>query len=200
MEKHRVWEHIDHERQYLRDLLAGLDPDQWEHPSLCTGWRVREVAAHVVSSPATSPGQAALALLRAKGNLNKMIDTMAHEAAAASAAEIVARYDQYAGSRRRPPGTVVLDPLCDVLVHTQDIARPLGIDYQPDPEVVALCLSRARQAALAFGTRALVRGHRFEATDADWSAGRGDLLRGPALELLLLLTGRLTADQVRAQA
>lgn len=194
----QLWQNIDAERRHLRDLLAGLDPEQWEQPSLCAGWRVQEVAAHVLSSPSTPPAQAALALLRAGGNFNKMIDTTARAAAAAAPAEIVAGYDRYAGSRRHPPGTTVADPLCDVIVHTQDIARPLGIEYRPAPEAVALGLSRARQVAILFGTRAVARGYRLEATDADWAAGSGDLLRAPALELMLLLTGRLSVPEVRA--
>lgn len=197
MDKNQLWAGIHHERQNLRDLLAGLDDDQWDQPSLCAGWRVREVAAHVLTSPATSPTQAALALLRAGGNFNKMIDATARAAAAASTDDIIAGYDQHAESRRHPPGTTVADPLCDIVVHSQDIARPLGIEYRPDPRVVALGLPRTRQLAVLFGTRRLSRSYRFEATDAEWAAGRGELLRAPALELMLLLTGRLTVDGVR---
>src|SRR5690349_21972608 len=31
----------------LAELLDGLPPARWETPSLCEGWRVREVVAHL---------------------------------------------------------------------------------------------------------------------------------------------------------
>lgn len=37
------------ERAEMADFLESLSAEQWEAPSLCAGWRVRDVAAHVVS-------------------------------------------------------------------------------------------------------------------------------------------------------
>src|SRR5829696_3067782 len=37
------------ERAELADFLQTLSPSQWEAPSLCADWRVRDVVAHVIS-------------------------------------------------------------------------------------------------------------------------------------------------------
>jgi uncharacterized protein (TIGR03083 family) len=190
MDRDLVWGHIHAERTALRDLLADLTPQEWETPSLCAGWRVREVAAHLMIAPAVGPGEAVREVVKAAGRVNVMIDRTTRRAAQRPVAEILADFTTYAGSRRHPLGTTILDPLLDVLVHTQDIVVPLGRRHDMPLEAVALVLPRVRWLAPAFGTFGLVRSHRFEATDLDWSVGRGELVRGTAQELLMALTGR----------
>ena len=47
MDRDEVWRAIDAERISLADLLDSLGEREWETPSLCAGWRVRDVAAHL---------------------------------------------------------------------------------------------------------------------------------------------------------
>ncbi len=47
----------EQERRDLADLAATLTSEQWDAPSLCEGWRVRDVVAHVVSYEGLSGGQ-----------------------------------------------------------------------------------------------------------------------------------------------
>ena len=47
MDSNTVWQHIDSERTRLADLLESLPPAAWEQPSLCRGWSVRDVGAHL---------------------------------------------------------------------------------------------------------------------------------------------------------
>ena len=42
------WTEIAQERRDIADLLEGLTPEQWETPSLCSRWTVRELTAHLV--------------------------------------------------------------------------------------------------------------------------------------------------------
>ncbi|GAA1865548.1 hypothetical protein GCM10009836_52420 [Pseudonocardia ailaonensis] len=49
------------ERGDLAELLATLEPEQWDAPTLCDEWRVREVVAHMVSYDELSPLQTAIA-------------------------------------------------------------------------------------------------------------------------------------------
>jgi len=190
MDRDLIWSHIHEQRRALAAMLADLDEDEWSHPSLCAGWRVREVAAHVISSPAMTIGPMVTAVTGAGFRYNHMVDREARRRAQRPVADILADYATYDGSRRRPPGTATLDPLIDVLVHTQDIAIPLGRHHAASPEAAALALPRARRVAWIFGTSGFVRRHRFEATDAEWSAGKGELVRGTAQDLLLTITGR----------
>jgi uncharacterized protein (TIGR03083 family) len=86
-----VREAIAAQRRDLVDLLAGLDAANWEAPTLCDGWRVREVAAHITMPFRLSMGRFALEMLRARGNFNKMADRSARADAAVMSSEELVR-------------------------------------------------------------------------------------------------------------
>jgi uncharacterized protein (TIGR03083 family) len=190
VEKAAVWQTIHAERAALADLLETLADDEWEHESLCAGWRVRHVAAHIISSPQASLRSMAVEMLRARGNFNRCIHEQALRAGARPVDQIVADYRRYAGSRRHPPGTVTLDPLLDILVHTQDIVIPLGRVHAMPPAAAAAAANRVWRVPFPFWARRRFRGFRFAATDVPWCAGRGLTVEGPMEALLLLVTGR----------
>ena len=117
--------YIDEQRADLADFLDTLTPEQWETPSLCPGWTVRQAAAHITQST-TNWGRLTFELLRSGFRFNAVTLRMAREDRRTSE-QITAALRGMVGGRRRPPGTAVADPLTDVLVHGQDIAVPLGI-------------------------------------------------------------------------
>jgi uncharacterized protein (TIGR03083 family) len=190
----QVWPAVHRERRALADLLESLDAAEWDHPSLCQGWRVRDVAAHVISSPQVTPGAMVTAAVRARGRFHRMTDAEARRLGARPPAEILHDYRRLDGSRRRPPGTRPLDPLLDVLVHTQDIAVPLGRRHDMPPEAARAALAHVwRLPALFFPARRELSGVRLVATDTGWTHGQGPTVEGPAAALLLLTTGRRAA-------
>ena len=194
MEKAEIWRTIHTERAALADLLEALEPAEWDRPSLCDGWRVREVAAHVISSPQTGALAMMSAAIRARGRFHRLTDLEAHRLGARPPSEIVGEYRRLDGSRRHPPGTTVLDPLLDVLVHTQDIVVPLGRRHDMPVEAARVAAGRVqRLPGFFFPSRRLVAGVRLKATDTAWSAGSGPLVEGPMQALLLLMTGRHSA-------
>ena len=151
---------------------------------------MRDVAAHTISSSDYSTPGMLIGFVRARGDFNTMMDRLAREQGAQPVDRILARYERQARSRRRPPGTKPQDPLVDVLVHSQDIAIPLGREH-PMP------IEPAREAAAFVWTRGFPydarRGNpgiRFEATDVDFVVGDGETVRGPIGAILLALTGR----------
>jgi uncharacterized protein (TIGR03083 family) len=95
-----------------------------------------------------------------------------------------------------------VEPLIDILVHTQDIVRPLGRRHAMPPEAATVAADRCRLLAPLTGSSRVVRGLRMVATDAAWSRGRGPTVEGPMEELLMLCagrapdTGRLAGDGV----
>jgi uncharacterized protein (TIGR03083 family) len=103
--------------------------------------------------------------------------------------ELVAQLRETAGSPHRPPGTKVQDPLVDVLVHGQDIARPLGRTRVIPLDRAEVALGYVWSSSF-YGVRKRFRGLRLVATDLDWAAGDGPEVRGAAAELLLAATGR----------
>lgn len=188
-----VWAAIDRERLDLADLLDELTDAEWEHPSLCAGWRVRDVVAHLALAQ-TGPARAALDLARARGSLPRMIHDSAVRHARLPRGELVAQIRAMAGSRRTAPGVSPLEPLLDVLVHGQDVAVPLGRPRSMPVEAARTCATRVWTMPWPMSaTFPRPRGLRLVATDADWSAGEGELVTGPVQALLLLLTGRTDA-------
>lgn len=192
MDTQAVWAHIHAERLALAATLADLTPEQWQADSLCAGWTVQDVAAHVISHPligwAQMPGMVARNFGR---SYNAMIFREVKRMGASSTREsILAAYAAFDGCTRKVPTTTVLEPLMDCLVHHQDIVRPLGLRRDMDPEAAAVAADRARTLAFLSGTRKLLKSSRMVATDVDWVRGSGPTITGPMQELLMVCMGR----------
>jgi len=184
-----IWTTIDDERAGLADLLEHLPPADWERPSLCAGWRVRDVAAHLALAH-TGLTAGLPALVRARGSFDRMIDQTAREHAVVPTAQVVAEIRAMRGSRRHAVGTSIVEPLTDVLVHGQDIAWPLGIRRSVPPAAAAISASRTWSLNWPFWPRRRLRGLALQATDHPWRVGAGEPVTGSMGDLLLLLTGR----------
>lgn len=193
MDSNTIWQHIDSQRSALADILTGLSQEQWAAPSLCEAWTVRDVAAHVAWEDVRLH-QVPVPLIRARFDSNVMIRDTALRSRL-SHAEIVAKIRSFEGRRVRPPFVSDMEPLTDVMVHTQDICIPLGLDHEPPQD--ALMASIVRMVALNEGRLRLrppLRNTRLVATDAEWEHGDGDrVLRGSLKHLLLAVAGRRVA-------
>jgi uncharacterized protein (TIGR03083 family) len=200
MHEDDLWAAIDTQRHRTVDLLESLPPGDWDRPSLCDGWLVRDVAAHLTLQQLTL-GSVLVRVLRHPrilGPVNHVIHESARIEARHPTEQLIARIRAMIGSRRHNLGVTPQETLIDIVVHGQDIAIPLDRTLAVDPEVAAVAARRVwsyrltrRQRSKAKVFRSLpLQGHRLVATDADWSTGEGPELRGPALSLLLLLTGR----------
>jgi uncharacterized protein (TIGR03083 family) len=191
-----VWSVVDGGRLGLAELLGGLSEEQWECPSLCAGWRVRDVAAHLTLAH-TGPIAAAVGMARARGSFDRMVRDTARRHAAVPPVRLIAELRAMVGSRRHAPGVSHLEPMLDVLVHGQDIAIPLGIPCPMPVDAAAAAATRVWTMgwpmSRAFRARSRLSGLRLVATDVDWSVGEGHRVEGPVEALLLLLTGRTAA-------
>jgi uncharacterized protein (TIGR03083 family) len=192
MDREQSWQVIAEQRLGLACLLKGLSDAEWEQPSLCAGWRVRDVAAHVAMAPQV-PGLGSMLAdgIRARGSFHRLNHDSAVRHAARPTRDIVAELRTYAESRRLPVVTNYRNILFDVLVHSQDIAIPLGREYPMPAEAAVAGAERVWTMGWPFWARRRLDGVRLRATDTDWSAGAGSELRGPITMLLLLFTGRI---------
>ena len=193
MDERAVWAATDRARLQLADLLESLAAPDWDRASLCAEWRIRDVVAHLALAH-TGPAQALLDMVRAGGSFDRMIRDSARRHAQAPTERLVAEIRSMAGSRRKAPGVSHLEPLLDVLVHTQDIALPLGLVCTMAVDAAAAAATRVWTMgwplSAAFHARRRLGHLRLVATDTDWRAGDGALVTGPIQPLLLLLTGR----------
>lgn len=182
------------ERADMADFLDSLQPHQWELPSLCVGWRVRDVLAHVVSFEEHGKVDLARRLAKARFNPAKLNDVALAEYSTFSPAELVA----FLRTHLEPQGATALFGggvgLVDGLIHHQDIRRPLGI---PRTIPTQRLLYALRFAVTAPPIRGFwnARKVRLVATDLDWARGRGPEARGEAEAVLMALAGRSGAAQ-----
>jgi uncharacterized protein (TIGR03083 family) len=196
-----IWAAIDEERGSLADLLEQLSPAEWEHPSLCAGWRIRDVAAHLALAQ-MGIRRAAPAFVRARGSFNGMIRSTALAHAVVPTDQLIAEIRGMVGSRRHAPGITSVEPLTDVLVHGQDVVLPLGRERPVPPAAAAISATRTWAKGWPFWARRRMRGVSLSATDHPWQVGNGNRVEGSMGDLLLLLTGRtgvlprLTGDGV----
>ena len=179
-------------RRAVADLLEGLDEAQLSTPSLCRGWDVRTVGAHLAEAAAPGGlGGLLVDLVRAGGRLHRANDVSARRAARRPVAVTVALLRERAESRFTPPVTGPRAPLTEVLVHEGDIRVPLGLPHDPEIPAVRIALDFVTTGRpVGFVPRGRLRGLRLVGTDLDWSRGDGAEIRGRGIDLLMAACGR----------
>ena len=179
------------ERLGLCDLLDTLDADDWQTPSLCAGWTVHHVVAHLTLTTRDSVWDLIKGAIAARGDFNRMTADMArHHADRFAPPDLIGQLRATAASTRRTPMSSRLDPLVDILVHAQDIVRPLGRTHPTPPEHALPAVVHAMNSRWYGGSKRF-DGVTLIATDSDWSAGTGGSeVCGTMGDLLLLATGR----------
>jgi len=184
------WSAVTAMRLTVADLLEELTPQQWERPSLCAGWRVRDVAGHLSLIPTITTWEMVRAAPRGRFNPHRINTLLARKYAEASPATIVARIREHADERRTAKVLDVRDSLFDLVVHSQDIAVPLGRTVDVPVASARAGLDRVWEMGWPFRAAQRLGGLRLRATDTEWERGEGPEVEGTALALLLLLTGR----------
>ncbi|MFG3615313.1 maleylpyruvate isomerase family mycothiol-dependent enzyme [Nocardia sp. NPDC047654] len=191
LDRESSWQIIEQQRRAIAGLLAELSPEEWDHPSLCAGWRVRHVAAHLAMTPSPPPVGVMIATgLRAGGDYNRLVDLLARRYADVPVAQLVSDIRDQAAARRMPVLTNYRNVLMDTVVHGQDIAIPLGRTLELPPAAAAAAIARAVTLGRPVFDHRRLRGIRLRATDIDWSHGTGPEVHGPVTALLLAVTGR----------
>jgi uncharacterized protein (TIGR03083 family) len=194
MEQGETWAAIDQQRRALVRLLESLSVEDWSQPSLCGGWTVRQVAAHLALQNTTwSAMPRAMADAVRYGGMNGAIHAMACRHAQLAVEVIIAEIRDRIGVHRPLPTVTFRESAIDYLVHGQDIAIPLRRVMAMPPELAMLAADRVWSTSRMFHARKKLSGYRLIADDTSWSAGHGQEVRGPIGALLLLLTGRPAA-------
>ncbi|MGW0247350.1 maleylpyruvate isomerase family mycothiol-dependent enzyme [Nocardia goodfellowii] len=181
---------IQAERSELADILAGLDESDWDKPSLCQGWRVREVVAHITMPFRMSLPKFALEMVKARGDFNRMADRVARkETAQISAAEFVRCLRDNIAHPWKPPGGKLVDSLSHDIIHGLDCTVALGLDrVVPADRLEYAIRDQSPKSIEFFGVD--LSGVQLRAEDMDWGYGSGTPLTGRAQDLLLVQCGR----------
>lgn len=188
-----VWSLVHAERAALIEDLKNLEAHQWDEPSLCGGWTVHDVVAHLVDTARATRLRFVVGLVGARFDFDLQNARGVARARGSSPQETLQRLAEVATRTSTPPAP--LDSrLVEEIVHGEDIRRPLGLARRYPPEAVVRALRLQTRTAASFGgAKELVAGVRLTASDADVSIGSGPSVNGTALALLLAVCGRRVA-------
>ena len=184
-----IWSLVHAERAALAADLAGLTPEQWATASLCEGWSVEQVLAHQVFTARTSVLGFFTGLAKAGFSFDRFTANGVKDGSKGGSAAVLASYRDIATATTSPPGPKV-SWLGEELIHGEDIRRPLGISRDYPAAAVVPTLDFYKSSSLIVGAKKRIAGLSLTATDADWSHGTGEAVSGPAISLLMAMTGR----------
>jgi uncharacterized protein (TIGR03083 family) len=187
-----IWPVVHAERRALAADLAGLTPEQWATPSLCGGWSVHDVLAHMVATAKETPPRFLVGMLTSGFRLSRMTEKRIAEERAGGPAATLAAFRAVETARSAPPGPK-LSWLGEALVHGEDIRRPLGIAHEYPVASVTAVTDFYASSNVLIGGKNRVAGLTLQATDTEWSHGSGPVVSGPARALMLATTGRKAA-------
>ncbi|MGA3353954.1 MAG: maleylpyruvate isomerase family mycothiol-dependent enzyme [Acidimicrobiales bacterium] len=184
-----VWPMIQTEREACAELFATLTPEQWAADTWCKGWTVRDVGAHLIASTRQSPVVFFSGLAKAGFSFDKMVDADAKRIGAAGTDALAVEMRSGAMRRNHPPGPVTA-MLGEMVVHGEDIRRPLGLRRDYPEETLVTVADFYKGSNLIIGAKRRISGLRLKATDASWATGDGPELSGPMASLVVAMTGR----------
>ena len=175
---------------WLADVLDGLPDVAWDTPSLCAGWRVREVVAHITMAVRYTPPEFYAELEACEGDFTLLSNRVAARDAALPTTTLVANLRDDALHAWIPPGGGLIGALTHVVVHGLDITVPLGVARPaPDETVLAVLDHLTLEGGHAnFGVE--LDRLCLQATDIDWTFGSGTPMSGTTADLALFLSGR----------
>jgi len=176
-------------REYLElaDLLEEAPASLWDAPSLCAGWRTREVAAHMTMPARLTESEFMTELQAAGGDFTKLSNTVAVRDGALAPTALLAALRSPTLHHWEPPGGTREGALVHAVIHGLDITEATGLDRRVPAETVTRVLTLVGTGHI-FGVD--LDGVELRATDLDWSQGSGSLLTGTAQVLALLACGR----------
>jgi uncharacterized protein (TIGR03083 family) len=150
---------------------------------------VEEVVAHLTAAASIGRLRWLTSVVGARFDFDRHNDRRLAEHRGATPAETLKRFRAVVTSTTAPWGHTAAW-LGEVVVHAQDIRRPLGLSRTPS---VAATTEVARFFAghdFTVASRSIIEGLRIEATDGPFAAGTGPLIRGTTIALTMAMAGR----------
>ncbi|WP_040837703.1 maleylpyruvate isomerase family mycothiol-dependent enzyme [Nocardia brevicatena] len=188
-----VWPVVRAERLALIADLDELTDEQWLTPSLCSGWTVHDVLAHIVATAKTSRPSFFRDFALARFDFHRFTANGVARERSARPRETLERLRAVVDRKTSPPAPRD-SRLVEMIVHGEDIRRPLGIPRTYPTAAMADALRMQVRTTVDFGGgKELVGGLALVAEDTELSFGSGPAVRGPLLSLLLAASGRAVA-------
>ena len=179
----------------LAERLTDLDVEQWNAPSLCAEWRIRDVLAQVTAGAEGAFGVGAVlgGMLRHGFSFNRWLAADGKSRGQQDPSLILKGFRNVADNRNEQAEAPSVAGLMHVVIHGQDMCRPLGITRDlPEAHLVPVA-DFVKQDRHRFGAKNRIAGLTLTATDIDWSHGNGPEVTGPAEALVMMMAGRRVA-------
>ena len=188
----QLWDLTHEQRARVADVLAGISETDWATPSLCTGWSVKDVVAHMVSTHLMTPGKFIGGFVTAGFNFHKFSQRNVDSLADRTPQQLLQEYRDTMGRSTAPPGPKATW-LAEAVIHGEDVARVVGASVPvAAPALITVADYTRRTKPLLHG-KERSEGLTLTATDVSWSAGEGPEVRGPAAALIMAMAGRAPA-------
>jgi len=184
-----TWKHIHAERRQMAETWTAMSSGQWTAQSWCQGWSVQDTAGHIVAAAEQTPPNFYKELASAGFRFNVFTDRGARRLGAVGPDELVRRLRARTSTTNHPPAPVMA-MLGEIVVHSEDIRRPLGLKHQPPEAALVAVADSWKNSNLLIGSKRRITGLRLRATDTEWVHGDGPEVSGPLLSLILAMTGR----------
>ncbi|GAB2586429.1 hypothetical protein Aab01nite_51580 [Paractinoplanes abujensis] len=185
------WAPLRAEYAALAGDLAALDDAQWAKQSLCGEWTVEEVTAHLTAACSLSLARWLGSMIGARFDADEHNRRRLAEFRGTTPTATLTRF-RTAGAQAKGPSGHVDAWLGEVVVHGQDIRRPLGLGRTPDGAVVERVARFYASRNFAVPTKTAAAGLRLKATDGPFAVGDGPLATGTTLALTMAMAGRAT--------
>ncbi|HEX5523959.1 MAG TPA: maleylpyruvate isomerase family mycothiol-dependent enzyme, partial [Pedococcus sp.] len=152
-------------------------------------WTVRDVVAHMTATASLNPRTFLVRFASTGFNFQKFVNGEIRKHLGPDSGATLAAFRAVQHSTSAPPGPKP-SWLGEVVVHSEDIRRPLGISHTYDPAAVRQVADFYKGSNTLIGTKNRIAGLTLKATDQDWNHGQGPVVEGPLLSLLMAMTGR----------
>lgn len=184
-----IRELVVEQRDRLGEFVETLGDAEWDHPSLCTEWRVRDVVAHCVQSHVATPRRLAAEMISARLRLAVRNERWVAARRHRDRSTVLAEY-RATTRRLAVPAAELRYALIEVVIHGYDIAWPLNRTIEVPAAGLVLVADTCRRTGLFLGARQRCAGLALRANDVDWSAGSGPEVAGPLASIVMAIMGR----------
>jgi uncharacterized protein (TIGR03083 family) len=187
-----LWPLIHAERAALASDLQSLDDAGWATASLCPGWSVRDVLAHMTATAKMTPPKFFVKFAASGFRFNSMAAKDISREEVGTPEQGLTEFRRVMNATTHPPGPIEA-MLGEAVVHSEDIRRPLGIKRDYPISALIGVADFFKGSNLLIGTKSRISGLCLKANDAEWSTGVGPEVTGPMLSLVMAMTGRQAA-------
>ncbi|KUG57045.1 hypothetical protein AVL62_16055 [Serinicoccus chungangensis] len=188
-----IWRAVHEERRRLASDLQGISPEEWQTPSLCHGWSVHDVVAHLTDSALTTRLGFVRQMVGARFDFDRANEEGVAKRKGTDPVQTLDAFRATAARTCSPPAPIATR-LVEAYVHGEDIRRPLGIHHAYPMEPVMMALTYMVRASAEFGGgRERARGLRLCPPPPEGQIGDGPEVRGEPIAPLLAVSGRPTS-------